>query len=47
VLRDMEEYSISETCEVLNLTGTAVKTRLSRARLHLREELSKYFKKPE
>jgi RNA polymerase sigma-70 factor (ECF subfamily) len=47
VLRDIEEYSISETCELLNLTVTAVKTRLSRARLQLREELSKYFKKPE
>jgi len=47
VLRDIEEYSINETCEILNLTATAVKTRLSRARLQLREELSMYFKKPE
>ena len=47
VLRDIEEYSLTETSEILNLTLTAVKTRLSRARLQLREELSKYFKKPE
>ena len=47
VLRDIEEYSLNETAEILNLNVTAVKTRLSRARLQLREELSKYFKKPE
>jgi len=47
VLRDMEEYSLAETAELLNLTSTNVRTRLSRARLKLREELSRYFKKPE
>jgi hypothetical protein len=31
---------------MLNLTPTALKTRLSRARLQLREHLSRYFKKP-
>jgi len=43
VLRDMEEYSLTETAQILDLTLTAVKTRASRARLRLREELSKYF----
>jgi len=47
VLRDIEEHSLRETSEILNLTETAVKTRLSRARLQLREDLSKYFKMPE
>src|SRR5260370_3863840 len=47
VLRDIEEHSLRETSEILNLTETTVKTRLSRARLQLREDLSKYFKKPE
>lgn len=45
-LRDIEGHSISETSGILNLTDTAVKTRLSRARLQLREELTRYFKKP-
>ena len=45
-LRDIEGHSISETSGLLNLTDTAVKTRLSRARLQLREELTRYFKKP-
>ena len=45
-LRDIEGHSISETSGILNLTATAVKTRLSRARLQLREELTRYFKKP-
>ena len=43
VLRDIEELSIRETSQVLGLSETAVKTRLLRARLHLREELSSYF----
>jgi RNA polymerase sigma-70 factor (ECF subfamily) len=43
VLRDMQGLSTRETGEVLNLTDMAVKTRLSRARLRLREELSSYF----
>jgi RNA polymerase sigma-70 factor (ECF subfamily) len=44
VLRDIEELSISETAEILSLTPTAVKARLFRARLQLREVLSKYFR---
>jgi RNA polymerase sigma-70 factor (ECF subfamily) len=43
LLRDMEGLSIKETSEALNLSETAVKTRLLRARLNLREALSSYF----
>jgi RNA polymerase sigma-70 factor (ECF subfamily) len=43
-LRDMQGASIKETADVLDLTETAVKTRLLRARLRLREKLSEYFK---
>jgi RNA polymerase sigma-70 factor (ECF subfamily) len=42
-LRDIEGLSTRETAEVLNLSEMAVKTRLSRARLQLRESLSAYF----
>jgi RNA polymerase sigma-70 factor (ECF subfamily) len=44
ILRDLEGLSTAETGEVLNLSETAVKTRLSRARLRLREKLTGYFK---
>jgi RNA polymerase sigma-70 factor, ECF subfamily len=43
LLRDINDLSTNETAEILNLTETAVKTRLSRARMRLREELSMYF----
>jgi RNA polymerase sigma-70 factor, ECF subfamily len=43
LLRDVEGLSIAETAETLGLTETAVKTRLLRARLQLRERLSQYF----
>ena len=43
LLRDIEGLSTQETGEVLNLSETAVKTRLSRARLRLRELLTSYF----
>jgi RNA polymerase sigma-70 factor, ECF subfamily len=43
LLRDVEGLSIKETSEALDLTETAVKTRLLRARLRLREQLSAYF----
>ncbi len=43
VLRDLQGLSTLETAEVLNLSENAVKTRLSRARLRLREELSGYY----
>jgi RNA polymerase sigma-70 factor, ECF subfamily len=43
LLRDINDLSTHEVAEVLGLSDTAVKTRLSRARLRLREELSGYF----
>jgi len=43
VLRDIEGLSTRETAEILNLSETAVKTRLSRARFRLRELLTSYY----
>jgi len=43
LLRDIEGLSTQEAAQVLNLSETAVKTRLSRARLNLREQLSSYY----
>ncbi len=45
VLRDVEGLSTEETAEMLNLSVPAVKSRLLRARLQLRERLNRYFKK--
>lgn len=45
VLRDIEGLTVRETAEALNLTETAVKTRLLRARLRLRDDLTAYFGK--
>lgn len=42
-LRDMEGMSIRETADLLGLTETAVKTRLLRARMRLRNQLSAYY----
>ena len=39
VLRDVENFSTRETCEMLGLSVTTVKTRLRRARMSLRERL--------
>jgi len=44
LLRDVEGLSIKETAEALDLTETNVKTRLLRARLSLREQLSAYYR---
>src|SRR5947209_9953498 len=44
VLRDVEGLSTEETAEMLGLSVVAVKSRLLRARLQLRERLAKYFK---
>jgi RNA polymerase sigma-70 factor (ECF subfamily) len=43
VLRDVEGLSTEETSEALDLSIPAVKSRLLRARLQLRERLNKYF----
>jgi RNA polymerase sigma-70 factor (ECF subfamily) len=45
VLRDIEELSTEETAEALDLTIPAVKSRLLRARLQLREKLTRFFKR--
>jgi RNA polymerase sigma-70 factor (ECF subfamily) len=43
-LRDVENLSTEETAEALGLSVPAVKSRLLRARLQLRERLSRYFR---
>lgn len=45
ILRDIEEMSIEETAEALDLSISAVKSRLLRARLQLREKLTRLFKR--
>ena len=45
VLRDIEELSTEETAATLNLSIPAVKSRLLRARLQLREKLTRFFKR--
>ena len=46
-LRDIEELSTEETAETLGLSIPAVKSRLLRARLKLRQKLNRYFKRSE
>jgi RNA polymerase sigma-70 factor, ECF subfamily len=46
VLRDMQHLDVAETAEALGLGESAVKTRLHRARLMMRESLSPIFAKP-
>ena len=43
VLRDIQGLSGAETADILGITVQAVKTRLHRARLRLRDRLSEYF----
>ena len=43
VLRDIEGLSLEQTAEALELSVAAVKARSWRARLQLRERLSRYF----
>jgi RNA polymerase sigma-70 factor (ECF subfamily) len=45
VLRDIEELSTEETAETLGISVPAVKSRLLRARLALREKLTRKFKR--
>ncbi|HXY79248.1 MAG TPA: sigma-70 family RNA polymerase sigma factor [Candidatus Bathyarchaeia archaeon] len=44
-LRDIEELSTEETAEALGLSVPAVKSRLLRARLKLRQKLNQYFRR--
>jgi RNA polymerase sigma-70 factor, ECF subfamily len=46
-LRDIEELSTEETAETLGLSVPAVKSRLLRARLKLRQKLNRYFRQGE
>ena len=46
-LRDIEELSTEETAETLGLSVPAVKSRLLRARLKLRQKLNRYFRRSE
>jgi RNA polymerase sigma-70 factor (ECF subfamily) len=43
LLRDVEELSTEDTADMLGLSVPAVKTRLHRARLALREAIGRYF----
>jgi RNA polymerase sigma-70 factor (ECF subfamily) len=45
VLRDVDDLSTEETAEALGLSVPAVKSRLLRARLQLREKLTRLFKR--
>lgn len=47
LLRDVEGLSTAETAEALDLSVATVKTRLLRARLQLREHLSRHFGLPQ
>ena len=47
VLRDVEGLSTEETAAALELSVPAVKSRLLRARLQLRERLTRYFQRRE
>ena len=46
VLRDMQHLDVAETVDALGIGESAVKTRLHRARLMLRESLTPQFAKP-
>lgn len=44
VLRDVEDLSTEETAKIVGISVPAVKSRLLRARLKLREKLNRYFR---
>jgi RNA polymerase sigma-70 factor, ECF subfamily len=44
LLRDFEEFSTQETADTLGISVPAVKSRLLRARLKLREKLNRHFR---
>jgi RNA polymerase sigma-70 factor (ECF subfamily) len=44
-LKDVEDLPAQQIADILGLTLPATKSRLIRARLELRDYLSKYFKK--
>ena len=46
VLRDMEGLTAEEAAKVLDISVSAVKSRLHRARLFVREEVGRIFIKP-
>ena len=46
VLRDIEELSNAEVAEILDLSVAAVKSRMHRARLNVRNRLATYFTEP-
>ncbi|HEY9077223.1 MAG TPA: sigma-70 family RNA polymerase sigma factor [Anaerolineaceae bacterium] len=43
ILRDIEQLSIKETADALGISEANVKIRLMRARMYLRQELSKFY----
>ena len=47
LLRDVEGISTEETAQILGISVAAVKSRLLRARLKLRQKLNKYFRRSE
>lgn len=47
VLREIEGFSVAETAELLHITGTNVKVRLSRAKALLQQEVEKIYSHPE
>ena len=47
LLRDLEELSTEETAQILDITSDAVKTRLHRGRLALRQKLDGYLRSAE